>query len=95
MDFSIPDFWPCSLALFPRAPKGVCLRLCVFESTDFLVCLVSSAFSVHSKMYAASPRGNVPTVLLFSLVGYEPRKPLEPFHFSTESQVHTLIEHLS
>lgn len=87
----------CNLVLFPWALKDVFLRKYVSQRawTSWCVLGERGVLCAFRNVRGLTEKKQMPTVLLFSLIGCEPLRPLQPFHSYTESQVHTLIEHLS
>lgn len=55
-DSSIPDFSPFGLVLFLWAPKGACLRMCIFENMDFVVCAWRAGRCTCAPKCAQPPR---------------------------------------
>lgn len=65
---------------FSEAPKGVCVSqdVCLQKHG-----LLGVHFMCTLSAQSLTEKKQMPTALLFSLIGYEPLRPLQPFHFCT------------
>ena len=83
MDSRSSDFWLCSRAFFPRAPKGVCFsqRVSSIALTSGWVFGKRGILCSLGNVSSLTKRKQMLTALLFSLTGCGPLRLVQPFCF--------------